>query len=95
MHIACIKGDYKIVKLLIIYGADPILKSTQNNFTPLDYAIEANQQKCIAILGPIVAENHNKLKNETNTPSRERGFKTTKNSESPINRIKNKIDFKR
>ena len=93
MHIACIKGDYKIVKLLIIYGADPILKSTQNNFTPLDYAIEANQQKCIAILGPIVAENHNKLKNETNTPSRERGFKTTKNSESPINRIKNKIDF--
>jgi len=90
MHIACIKGDYKIVKLLIIYGADPTLKSFQNNFTPLDYAIEANQQKCISILKPLLEEHLQKQKMEAVIKGNERGFQTTKNSESPVMK---QIDF--
>ena len=93
MHIASIKGDYKIVKLLIIYGADPNLKSINKNYTPLDYAFEANQQKCISILSPLLANDNNNNKNNKKIQSTDTGLKTTKNLGSQIDNIRDEIDF--
>jgi len=87
MHIAAIKGNYKIVKLLLIYGASPYIRTLKSNYSPFDYAAESNQIKVVNLLKPSMEIEHG---NSPNNPSfiEARGFRSTKTEESPINILK-------
>jgi ankyrin repeat protein len=50
LHIASQKGDEKMVKLLLSYGADPELKSEKNGATPLITALQFGHSKVIEAL---------------------------------------------
>ena len=89
MHIASIKGNYKIVKLLLLYGANPFIRTYKSNYSPYDYAAESNQVKVVKLLKPFMdKENINKDEFEDG-----RGFKSTKHTESPLNRLKQNVDL--
>jgi hypothetical protein len=87
MHIAAIKGNYKIVKLLLIYGASPYVRTFKSNYSPFDYAAESNQIKVVNLLKPLMETERG---NSPNNPSfnEAKGFRSTKTEESPINILK-------
>ncbi len=85
MHIAAIKGNYKIVKLLLIYGASPYVRTFKSNYSPFDYAAESNQIKVVNLLKPLMETERG---NSPNNPSfnEAKGFRSTKTSlESSLN----------
>ena len=67
LHIASQKGDEKMVKLLLSYGADPELKSEKNGTTPLISALQFGHSKVIeALLEKHPNLIYQKDKNDTN-----------------------------
>ncbi len=59
MHIAALRGEYKIIKLLILFGASPFIYTYGNSFTPLDYARESGKSESMNILKPLFDEKNN------------------------------------
>ena len=53
MHIAAIKGENKIIKILLLFNANPFIFTYSNNYSPLDYARESKKIEVIKILQPI------------------------------------------
>lgn len=83
MHIAAIKGNYKIVKLLLIYGASPYIRTFKSNYSPFDYAAESNQIKVVNLLKPLMEMEH--VNSPTNPIyNNAKGFRSTKTEESPL-----------
>ncbi len=87
MHIACIKGDNKVVKLMLHYSANPKLKS-YSGMTSYDCAVEYEQEKCIEVLRPYFEDEINKkeklkhLNSIGPLGSYNQGFRSMKNSSS-------------
>lgn len=106
LHIAANKGDYKVIKLLCLYGGNIHIKTLNNN-SVLDYSDERGNQKCTEVIKSLSEKqafenNKNNIIDNTyniyhypeeysgEIPT---GFKTTKNSDSPINRIKENMNI--
>ena len=56
MHIAAIRGEYKIIKLLMLFGASPFIYTYNGGLTPLDYAKESGKAESFNILKPLFEE---------------------------------------
>lgn len=67
MHIASVRGEYKIIKLLILFGASPFIFTYVNGFTPLDYARESGKVESLNVLKPLFEEKKNN--NKKNIPN--------------------------
>jgi ankyrin repeat protein len=57
MHIAAVRGEYKIIKLLILFNASPFIYTYVNGYSPLDYARESGKKEAFNILQQIFEEN--------------------------------------
>jgi len=65
MHIAALRGEYKIIKLLMLFGASPFIYTFGNGLTPLDYARESGKSESLNVLKPLFDEK-NKTKQSKN-----------------------------
>ena len=106
LHLAANKGDYKVIKLLCLFGANINLKN-ENEISVLEYAQEKGNQKCIEVIKDLKEKQKEKISQNSNynnkynlysyqeelTSDVQTGFKTTKNSDSPINRIKENMNI--
>jgi len=50
LHIACLKGDLKVVQLLLKYGADPNIRNHVARRTPLHSAVEEDYKEIVSVL---------------------------------------------
>lgn len=67
MHVAALKGDYKVIKLLLLFGANPYLTTNSDKYTPLDLSKLKNKTKCIEVLEPLYYENnYNRIRDSEN-----------------------------
>jgi len=57
MHIAAVRGDYKIIKLLMLFGATPFVFTYSTGFSPLDYARESGKDDSFNVLKPLFDDN--------------------------------------
>ncbi len=87
MHIAALKGDYKVIKLLLLFNANPYLRTTKNN-SPLDYAKEKNKVKCIDVLEPLFTDDDF----ENDFKSKFICVKSSKNKENSNSNLKNSVN---
>ena len=93
MHIACLKGNNKIVKLLLLYGANPYIRTLKTNYSPFDYAAESKQIKVVHLLKPLMETEHSNKPNKIDSIELDRGFNTTKHIDSPKNRLYKNTDL--
>lgn len=56
MHIAAVRGEYKIIKLLMLFGASPFIYTFDGGLTPLDYARESGKSESLNVLKPLFDE---------------------------------------
>lgn len=56
MHIAAVRGEYKIIKLLMLFGASPFIYTHDGGLTPLDYARERGKAESLNFLKPLFDE---------------------------------------
>ena len=56
MHIAAVRGEYKIIKLLMLFGASPFIYTYDGGLTPLDYARESGKSESLNVLKPLFDE---------------------------------------
>jgi len=56
MHIAAVRGEYKIIKLLMLFGASPFVYTYDDQLTPLDYARESGKPESLNVLKPLFDE---------------------------------------
>ena len=62
LHLACASGHVNAVRLLLFYGANPMLKDRWN-LTPLDEAVRHEHQDCV----DIISESLDQLYGSTST----------------------------
>ena len=93
MHIACLKGNNKIVKLLLLYGANPYIRTLKTNYSPFDYAAESKQIKVVHLLKPLMETEHSNKPNKIDSIELDRGFNSTKHIDSPKNRLYKNTDL--
>ena len=65
MHIAASKGDYKVLKLLLLFHADPMILSN-DGFSAEDYASERGYQKCVDVLSKASNESSLSMNKKNN-----------------------------
>jgi hypothetical protein len=66
MHIAAIKGEHKIIKLLLLFNANPFIYTYKNLYSPLDYARESKKVEVLKILQPIFDQERSKANGDFN-----------------------------
>jgi hypothetical protein len=93
MHLAALKGDYKVIKLLLLFRANPFILTNANGYSALDYATERGHSKCIQVLKPLFEKPAGGNNVFNNDYMQNNGLQTSKNSYSPMDRYKNKIDM--
>jgi hypothetical protein len=66
MHIAAIKGEHKIIKILLLFNSNPFIYTYKNFYSPLDYARESKKIEVLKILQPLFEQEINNANGDFN-----------------------------